>query len=153
MRRMRRALLLSTALLLAACGGGDDEKAAYVEQANALCAEAQADVEALTVPTTPDGFAPYAEDLVGIVEQAQTELEALTPPADDRQELEDRVFIPLQGLVDEGKQFVEEVRAADGDQAKLLGLLSQRPSADDIDTDYLREYGAETCADAIEAAG
>lgn len=150
---MRRALLLSTALLLAACGGGDDEKAAYVEQANAVCEDARAEFEALTVPTTPDGFAPYAEQLVEVVEKAQTELNGLTPPADDRQELEERVLTPFAGLVDEGKEFAEQVRAADGDQAKLLSLLSKRPSADDIDTDYLREYGAETCADAIEAAG
>ena len=150
---MRRALLLSTVLLLAACGGGDDEKAAYVEQANSVCADARAEFEALTVPTTPEGFAPYAEQLVAVVEKAQTELEALTPPADDRQELEDRVLTPFAGLVEDGKQFAEKVRAADGDQAKLLPLLSQRPSADDIDTEFLREYGAETCADAIEAAG
>ena len=150
---MRRALLLSTALLLAACGGGDDEKTAYVEQANSVCEDARAEFEALKVPTTPEGFAPYAEQLVAVVEKAQTELEALTPPADDRQELEDRVLIPLQGLVDEGKQYVEQVRDAGADQAKLLSLLSKRPTADDIDTEYLRDYGAGTCADAIEDAG
>jgi Tfp pilus assembly protein PilP len=150
---MRRALLLSTALLLAACGGGDDEKSAYVEQANAVCEDARSEFEALEAPTTPDGFAPYAEQLVAVVEKAQTELEALTPPADDREELESRVLRPLAGLVDEGKQYVEQVHAAGGDQAKLLPLLSKRPSAAEIDTDYLREYGAETCAEAIEAAG
>ena len=150
---MRRVLLLSTALLLAACGGGGDEKAAYVEQANAVCEDARAEFEALTVPTTPDGFAPYAEQLVGVVEKAQTELEALTPPADDRQELEERVLTPLEDLVDEGKQYVEQVREAGGDQSKLLALLSKRPTPEDIDTDYLREYGADACADALEAAG
>ena len=149
---MRRALLLSTALLLAACGG-EDEKATYVEQANAVCEDARAEFEALKVPTTPEGFAPYAEQLVAVVEKAQTELEALTPPADDREELESRVLRPLDGLVDEGKQYVEQVREAGADQSKLLALLSKRPSAADIDTEFLREYGAGTCADAIEAAG
>ena len=150
---MRRALLLSTALLLAACGGGDDEKAAYVEQANAVCEDARSEFEALKVPTTPEGFAPYAAQLVAVVEKAQTELEALTPPEDDRQELEERVLTPFGELVEEGKQFADQVREAGGDQAKLLALLSQRPSAEGIDTEFLREYGAETCADAIEAAG
>lgn len=150
---MRRALLLSTTLLLTACGGGDDAKAAYVERAQSVCERAQADFEALTVPTTPAGFAPYADQLVAVVEDAQTELEALTPPEGDRKELQDRVLTPFAELVDEGKAFAEKVRAAGTDQGKLLPLLSQRPTTDGIDTEYLRSYGLKTCADAIEAAG
>jgi Tfp pilus assembly protein PilP len=145
--------LLSTALLLAACGGGEDEKAAYVDRANAVCEKAQADVKALKQPSTPEAFAPYADELVGLLEEAQTELSALTPPAGDRAELERRVLKPFSALVEQGKDFAGQVRAADGDQSKLLGLLSKRPTAKAIDTEYLREYGIETCADAIEASG
>ena len=150
---MRRALLLSTVLLLAACGGGEDEKAAYVESASGVCSGAVKEFEGLKVPTTPDGFAPYAEELVGILEAAQQELAGLTPPEDDQAELEDKVLEPFAALVQEGKAYAAEVRKAGTDQSKLLTLLSQRPTAKDIDTEYLRSYGLESCAEAVERAG
>lgn len=150
---MRRALLLSTALLLPACGGGDDEKAAYVERASAICEEAAAEFEALPAPSTPDTIAPYADRLVAVIEDAQTELTALTPPEEDRAELEEKVLEPLGDLVADGKDFADRVREAGSDQAKLLPLLSQRPSTDDIDIAFLRSYGLDSCADAVEQAG
>lgn len=150
---MRRALLLTGLALLTACGGGNDAKAAYVERAEAVCERAQQDVEALTPPTTGAGFAPYAEQLVAIVEQAQQDLAALTPPEDDRAELQERVLTPLAEVVDQGREFAAKVRAAGSNQLQLLPLLSQRPTTDAIDTDFLRDYGLDTCAEAVEAAG
>ena len=144
-----RALLLSGLLLVAACGGGDDEKAAYVEQASAICERAAEEGKALKTPAAPADFAPYAEGLVGVAEKAQAELEELEPPAEDREELEDRVLIPFAGVVDEGRAFAAKVRAAGEDQAKLLPLLSQIPDAGDVDLEYLRDYGLGTCADVI----
>jgi hypothetical protein len=150
---MRRALLLSTVLLLGACGGGDDEKAAYLEDAAAVCENAVEEFEALTVPTTPDGFAPYADSLVGVLEEAHDELTALSPPADDRAELEQKALDPLEELVAEGKDYAAQVRDAGADQAKLLALLAERPTTEGIDTDFLRSYGLPTCAEAVEQAG
>ena len=155
---MRRApvlcALLSTAALLTACGGDEvDPKVAYVEQATGVCDEAQRAFEALPTPTTPQGFAPYADELVGILETAQTELSGLSPPEEDEAELRDRVLDPFADVVEEGKAFAADVEAAGTDQAALLGLLAERPSAAGVDTEYLREYGLPTCADAIEAAG
>jgi hypothetical protein len=150
---MRRALLLSTVLLLAGCGGGDDEKAAYLEDAAAVCESAVEQFEALTVPTTPEGFAPYADSLVGILEDAHHELAGLTPPEDDRAELEQKALDPLEELVADGKEYATEVREAGTDQTKLLTLLSERPTTEGIDTEFLREYGLPTCAEAVEQAG
>ena len=155
---MRRALVLctltATALLLSGCGGEEvDPKVAYVEQATGICDEAQRAFEALPTPTTPDGFAPYANELVGILETAETELSGLTPPPDDEAELESKVLEPFADVVEQGKTFAGEVEAAGTDQAKLLGLLAQRPSAAGVDTEFLRTYGLPTCADAIEQAG
>lgn len=150
---MRHALVLSGLLLVTACGGGDDAKAAYVEQASAVCSDAQADFEALTVPTTPEGFAPYADQLVEVVAGAEGELSGLTPPEEDAAELEAKVLGPLAALVEEGQNYAEQVRAAGDDQTKLLSLLSKRPSVQGIDTEYLRSYGLEVCADALEGAG
>ena len=148
---MRRALLLSAALLLTACGGGDDEgKAAFVEQASAVCSKAAADKDALKAPKAAADFAPYADELVKIAEQAQRDLAALEPPADDRAELEERVLQPFGDVVEEGRQFAAKVRAAGDDQAKLLPLLGEVPDSGEVDLEYLRSYGLDTCADVID---
>lgn len=151
---MRRALLLLPFLLLPACGDdGEDVKAAYVADATAVCDTAVEEFEALSTPTTPDGFAPYADSVVGIIEKAHSDLTALTPPEDDRAQLEEKALDPLDALVTEGEQFADQVRAAGADQAKLLALLSERPTGDSIDVDFLREYGLDSCAEAVEKAG
>lgn len=147
---MRRALLLSGALLLTACGGGEDDKKQYVTDATAVCEKAAAESEELTVPTTPEGFADYAGELVAIAEDAQADLAELEPPADDKDELEKRVLDPFADVVEEGRQFAQKVEDAGGDQSKLLPLLSQLPDAGEVDLQYLRDYGLETCADLID---
>lgn len=145
---MRRALLLSTALLLTACGG-DDGKAEFVKQATAVCERAAQESGALKAPTAPAQFAPYADQLVRIAEQAQQDLEALELPEADRDELRTRVLEPFADVVAAGQAFAAKVRAAGGNQAKLLPLLSQIPDSGEVDLDYLRGYGLDTCADVI----
>lgn len=146
-------LLPAVLLALAACGGGDDAKQEYVDAASAVCEEADADFSALATPTTPAGFAPFAQQTVQIAERAQGELAGLTPPEDDAADLRSKVLDPFAALVDDGKAFAAKVEAAGTDQAKLLPLLSERPTAEGIDLDYLRSYGLEACADAIGKAG
>lgn len=158
---MRRVLiLLPLLLLLPACsddgggdGGSEDVEAAYVADATAVCDDAVEEFEALTTPTTPEAFAPYADALVGVVEKAHHELAALTPPEEDRAEIQERALDPLETLVTEGKAYAEKVRAAGADQAKLLPLLSERPKVDGIDVGFLRSYGLDSCAEAVELAG
>ena len=154
----RAALLLLPLLLLPACGGddggdGEDLKAAYVSDATEVCEGAVEEFEALETPTTPEGFAPYADALVGILEGAHHELASLTPPEADQARLQEKVVDPLEKLVTEGKAYAAQVRAAGADQAKLLTLLSERPTGKTIDVGYLRSYGLSACAEAVEKAG
>jgi hypothetical protein len=147
---MRRVLLLSSVLLLAACGGGEEEKKAFVKSATEVCDRAAKDSKALTSPKTPAEFAPYADKVVAIAEQAQKDLSALEAPADDRRDLESKVLEPFADVVEEGRRFAAEVRAAGTDQAKLLPLLAKVPDSGEVDLEYLRSYGLDSCADVIE---
>lgn len=153
---MRRALLLSVALLLPACGPPEQEvdpQVAYVEQATEICQRTEDSLEELEVPSTPEGFAPYTREVVDILETAQSDLSELTPPEDDRAELEERVLDPFEQVVAEAQTYADRVEAAGTNQVALLALLPERPTADAVDTEFLREYGLPTCADAIEQAG
>src|SRR3712207_1942198 len=103
---MRRGLLLTTALLLTACGGGDDGKAAFVEDARAICDRAAEESKTLKTPTAPAEFAPYATSIVRIAEQAQKDLETLELPSDDADDLRSKVLEPYADVVAEGQAFV-----------------------------------------------
>ena len=150
----RRLLLPVLALVMAvsACGGNDgaEEKQAYVDEATAVCERAQSAFTALPQPSSAAAFAPFADETVSIAERAQRELSALTPPEADRAELEAKVLDPFSDLVGEAEAFAEQVKAAGTDQAALLPLLSARPTTGDIDLEFLRSYGLETCAEAID---
>lgn len=150
----RRLLLLPVlALALTACGGeSEDPKAAFVGKANEICSEADDDFAEVKQPTSVTGVATFAEEILDIAEKAQRELAALTPPEPDRAELEAKALTPFAALVEEGKGFVQKLKDANGDQAKLLPLLSQRPDPSAIDLEFLRAYGLGTCADAIDLA-
>lgn len=146
-----RLLLLLPVVVLTACGGGDrNAKAAYVEQATIVCEQARSDIAALSQPTMATGFGPFVGQSVAIAAKAQQDLAALTPPEPDRAELESKVLDPFAAFVVDGKAFAERVNAAAADQIALLALLSERPTPDDVDLDYLRAYGLEACADAID---
>lgn len=171
----RRALVVPALLLaLTACNGGtgggegggtttaddveptpsyEEVREAYVTDATQVCEQADADFSALEMPTTPDGFGPYVAETVTIAERAESELSELEPPERDRAELEDRVLDPFAALVEDARAYSERVEAAGGDQAQLLALLAERPTAEGIDLDHLRSYGLEACADAISQAG
>ncbi len=155
-----RLLLLPAAVLaLSACGGGSAEddaaavKAAYVQQASAVCDKATKERDALAPPTGTEAFAPYVRSLVGIAARAESELAALTPPEPDRAALQSKLLDPLKASVDQGEAFADKVEAAGGDQAKLAGLLGEAPTAAGIDLDYLRGYGLNSCVAAISTTG
>ncbi len=156
-----RLLLLPAAVLaLSACGGGGSAeedaaavKAAYVQQASAVCDKAAKERDALAPPTGTAAFAPYVRSLVGIAARAESELAALTPPEPDRAALQSKLLDPLKKSVDEGEAFATKVEAAGGDEAKLAGLLGEAPTAAGIDLDYLRGYGLNSCVAAISTTG
>jgi hypothetical protein len=146
-----RRLLLVLPLLLAGCGGGDDDaKADYVAAASAVCERGEAEADALTAPTGTEGLADYADEVVRIADAVREDLEALEPPEDDAEELRTRVLEPFADVVEQGRSFAEQVRAAGDDTAKLLPLLSEAPDAGEVDVEYLREYGLDACAEAVE---
>lgn len=153
-RRVLLPALTAAVLALAGCGGGsDDAQQAYVEQATAVCDGAQADLDALERPSTAAGLGPFVTELVAVAERSSTELRALEPPEDDRAEIEAKVLDPLDASIQEGQAYAGQVEAAGDDTAALTRLLGERPGAGEVDLEFLRSYGLETCADALTISG
>ena len=157
---MRHLLLLPAAVLaLSGCGGDSAEedaaaaKAAYVQQASAICEKAARERDALAAPTGAAGFASYVRSLVEIAGRAEGELAALTPPPADAGALQSKLLDPLATSVEQGEQFAAKVEAAGGDEQKLAALLGEAPTAAGIDLDFLRSYGLNSCVAAISTTG
>lgn len=161
----RRAAALPALLLtlaLTACSGGDEEpsaapevdpKQAYVEDASTICRDASEQFAALPAPSVPSDFGPYVAQTVRLVEQVETDLAALEPPEQDRAALQSKVLAPLAALVEQGRVYSARMTAAGADEAQLLPLLNQRPTSAAIDKQFLRSYGLDTCAEAVDLVG
>lgn len=158
---MRGTGLVLLVLTLAACSddGGEqadsleERRAAYVESAEQVCADANDEVEALPAPTSVDGVGPYAEQLVGVLVQTVEQVTALEPPEEDRAELTEKVIDPLEADVDRARAYAEQVSAAAaaGDSPTLLRLVSEVPQTS-ADLSFLREYGLVECAEAADTS-
>lgn len=156
---MRRAsLVLSplvlTLLVLPACGGGDEQaKAAYVEQAEAVCARANAARQAVPAATSAAGIPKAVRALVDVAAGATAELAALKPPEKDAAQIQEKFVGPLQSQVQDGQAYAARVQAAKGsDAGALLRLLAEAPTETRADLEFLRDYGFRACVEAADTA-
>ncbi len=106
----------AAALIAAGCGGGGDNgdslsNAEYIEQADAICAAFERQLDAIDEPTSDAGFVPFLRAVLPIIRAQIDELRALNPPAD----IEGQVNEALD-LLDEQAEISEEAinRVEDG---------------------------------------
>lgn len=154
MKRLIPVLLVAAT----ACGGGGSSggpsKAAYVKQAEAICADAVAKQKALAFPTAVDKLAPYVTDLVAVAVKATDRLKALTPPAEDAAALQSHFLGPLEDQAVEAQRYADDVTAASksNDQAALGRLALSPPTKPKADLAYLKKYGFTACVDAADTS-
>jgi ribosomal protein S18 acetylase RimI-like enzyme len=153
----RLALILPVLLLpLAGCSGDDGEsleerRSAYLQSAEAVCADSNEQVEALGQPTSVAEVPTAADRAVEIVRGTVASVEALEPPEEDRAEIEEKVVDPLRADVGVAEQYAEEVKAAAAanDSLALLRLLGERPQTT-ADLEFMRGYGFVECVRAAD---
>lgn len=146
----RLALALLPLALLTGCGGDGLSREAFVERAEAVCAEANRDLEAEREPETPAQIAPYFEQVLGTADAATRALEQLAADQPDAAELE-RIFLtPLRGQVDGLKDYLPEVQRAAEQGEQALDAL-QEPALPQADLPAMRAYGFDACVRTAEA--
>ena len=150
--------VLALGLALSGCGrspadAGSAAKAAYVQQAAQVCRDAEAAKlkAGAATPTRTQDIAPYVDALVAVAKDAAARLRAVQPPTADAAALTARLLDPLDAQVTEGQAFAGKVRAAGQDDAKVLGLLANKPGAGKIDVQFLKDYGLDACVKAAQA--
>jgi hypothetical protein len=147
-------LLLVPVLLVAACGGGASSlsKTAYLAKAEAICTKANADVKAVTSPTTAAAVLGYIGQLIDIADKATKDLDALEPPSADKADLEKKVLTPLHKQLSEGKDFQKKIKAAVDahDQTALGQLLANPPTQTQADLAFMTSYGFKACVESAK---
>lgn len=160
MRRL--AVALPVLLALSGCSTGqeaedgtslEDRRAAYVEQAEDACQEANEELEALERPTGVDGVADYADAVVDLLARTVQEVSTAEPPEEDRDEVTEKVLDPFADDLAVAEEYAAEVRTAAeaGDSAALLALIQNVPGTS-ADLEFMRDYGLVECAEAADPA-
>jgi hypothetical protein len=149
--RYALALIALTAAAVAAGCGGDGgggerlTKEQYALQANTICRDFKADLDALgPEPTMIEQIGPYAERAKPIFDAHLDQLKELTPP----EELEDAVDRWLE-TGDAARARLDDLEAAaeDGDAQRLQELAAEAEREDRESDALARQIGATTCAE------
>jgi hypothetical protein len=114
----------------------------WIEQADAICAEANSRIDAIADPQSAEELATRAEEVIAISEEQLGKLEALTPPP----ELEPQVGEAI-GLIRQQIELVREIATAAvaGDQAQVEAILAEGESLDQRLDALAREIGLTEC--------
>jgi len=135
-------------LLLAACGGDDGgerlSKSEWIEQADAICAEADEGVDALTEPSTLDEIPEFTESASAISREALADLRALQPPEEDEATVDGMLDL-VEQQIELGEQIGEA--ASDGDQEEVQRLAAEADPLEAEANERARQYGLEDCGE------
>lgn len=132
-------------LFLAACGGDGGERLSkdeWIEQADAICAQADEDVEALTEPTQLDEIPEFTDTASEISRGALSDLRALQPPEEDQATVDEMLDL-VEHQIEIGEQIGEA--AEDGDQDEVQRLADESDPIESEADEKARQYGLKDC--------
>jgi hypothetical protein len=145
--RLPAAALVPVALLAPACGGGNggggelsaDE---FRQQADAICAEFEAKLDAVERPASADDIERFVNEAVPIIEEGTNELNALDPP----EEFEDE-WTRVVEINEENLETIRGVQAAyeDGDLEEAQRLIQEAGGNEEEADRLAREIGLTKC--------
>jgi hypothetical protein len=147
--RSRRPAVVAAAglFVLAGCGGDGGERLSkdeWIEQADAICAQANEDVEALEEPTALDEIADFTDEASGISREALADLRALRPPEEDQATVDEMLDL-VEQQIEIGEQIGEA--AADGDQTEVQRLAAEAEPIEAEANEQARAYGLADCGE------
>lgn len=143
--RSRLPALAVAAVALAACGGDGGERLSeseWIARADAVCAEAQGEIDALPEPTNAAELAEQARQAVGIAERQLARLRGLRPP-----EAAEADYEAMLDLTERQIEITGEIAAAAAarDQAAVEELVAEGEAVDDQADELAAGYGFDSC--------
>jgi hypothetical protein len=139
------AVAVLAAFALAGCGGGEREpltREQLIAQADAICAEASDELDALGEPETPEELADLAAEAAAIAEDQLRRLRDLQPPAGDEDDYTAMLDLTEEQI--EATRGIAEAAAA-GDAEAAQARLAEVQELDDEADELAAAYGFEVC--------
>jgi hypothetical protein len=148
--RARAALAVALAVpALAACGGGDSASSGgrltleeYVAAADAICAEADAEIEALEDPASAQDAADYLPRAKEIAERQLERLRELVPPEEIEARIDEALDL-LQQQIDLADELLDAIESEDLD--RFQELVDEGEAKNERADEIAREIGLEEC--------
>ena len=141
------AIALAVALAAAGCGAGDGggdrlTKEEYIAQADAICKQANEEIDALGEPATLEEIVTLAASAIEIQEESLAELRALKPPEEDEATLNEAYDL-VEQQVEVGKQVKAAAEA--GDMETIQTLIAENDPLDEQADQIALDYGLTEC--------
>lgn len=135
-------------LVLAACSSGLS-KEEYIEQADRICAEADAKTEDLEPPKNPAELEGFIEEANEVTSALLSDLRELEPPEEGRETIEQ-----MLAKIEEAQSYLPQIsEAARARDTQELGRIAQQlQSAASEANELAQEYGLERCGRSQPAA-
>jgi hypothetical protein len=143
MRIARIALVAAAgAAILASCGSSRLSHAEYVQRANAICADYDAQVKKVKKPGTVSEIESYARRVLKLYRSALARLEALQPPQDDE--------ATVQTWLATDRRIARDVEAiaaaAKSRRIPAIQTATERAASDNKNSDRIaRQLGLTEC--------
>ena len=147
MRAILIGLVTSTALAVAAgCGGDGGDRLSreeLVSEADAICAEYEAELEGLAEPESLEDFQRLVQDAKPIVEDGIESLRGLEPPEDLEDEYDEWI-----ARNEENVDAIDELQAAvaEQDQQRIQEIVQQLDQNEQEADELAAEIGLQDCA-------
>ena len=146
MRAILIGLITSTALAVGAgCGGGGDRlsREELVSEADAICAEYEAELGALAEPESLADFERLVQDAKPIVENGIESLQALEPPEDLEDEFDEWI-----SRNEENVAAIEDLQeaVAERDEQRIQEIVRQIDENEQEADELAAEIGLDDCA-------
>ncbi len=137
---------LAAVALAAGCGGGGDgdrlTKEEYIQQADAICADATGQIDGLGEPQSLEDLAAMTKQAVAIAAAQLEKLRALVPP----EEIEEQVNRAYDLLEQQNGVADEIVAAAEaGDAEKIQQLVDEAAPLEQEGDDIAANIGLQEC--------
>lgn len=148
---MQFARIVAALALVAsgACADGGLSKEDFIEQADALCREADEKSEQLEPPRSPEDLKEFAEKATEITEDLARQLRELEPPEGDADVINEMIE-RIEGAIG----LLPDIQAAteQRDTEELERLVADLREESSEANRIAREYGLESCGRAEPAA-
>lgn len=129
-------------LVLTSCGGDGLTKEEYIEQADQICAEADAKSRELQPPKTPAELESFVDKAEKVTGELLADLRELEPPEEGKETI-DRMLAKIEEAQSHLPDIAEAARTRNTQE---LGRIAQELQAAAAEANTLaQEYGLETC--------